>query len=113
AMGVFLQSYPRFTGLTGSREQIDHVKGAFRVFAQRKDDLTNKGGYVLPHTAITYLIDPQGKFVAHFTDALSAVEMTDRLRPLLETEKAARERTPTADDQERLHVVERSQGAAG
>ena len=39
AMRAFLQSYPRFTGLTGSRQQIDCIKKAFRVFAQRVDDL--------------------------------------------------------------------------
>jgi cytochrome oxidase Cu insertion factor (SCO1/SenC/PrrC family) len=31
-MRAFLQSYPRFTGLTGSRQQIDRIKKAFRVF---------------------------------------------------------------------------------
>lgn len=88
AMRSFLRSYPRFTGLTGSREQIDHVKGTFRVFAQRKDDHTGRGGYDVPHTAITYLIDPQGKIAAHFTDALSAEEIAGRLRSLLEHDEA-------------------------
>src|SRR5580658_8930024 len=31
-MRAFLRSYPRFTGLTGSREQIDTAKRVFRVF---------------------------------------------------------------------------------
>jgi protein SCO1/2 len=95
AMRLFLQSYPRFTGLTGSREQIDHVKRAFRVFAERKDDLASNAGYVLPHTAITYLIDPQGKFLTHFSDALSAQEIANRLRSSLESDEAPCERTPT------------------
>jgi cytochrome oxidase Cu insertion factor (SCO1/SenC/PrrC family) len=29
---------PRFIGVTGSREQIDNAKRAFRVFAQRRDE---------------------------------------------------------------------------
>jgi cytochrome oxidase Cu insertion factor (SCO1/SenC/PrrC family) len=94
-MRSFLRSYPRFTGLTGSREQIDHVKGAFRVFAQRRDDQASKGDYAIPHTAITYLVDPQGRFAAHFSDALSAEEIAGRLRSLLESDKAPCERAPT------------------
>jgi len=84
AMRAFLRSYPRFTGLTGSREQIDHVKSAFRVFAQRRDDQASAGGYVVPHTAITYLVDPSGELAAHFSDALSAEEIAARLTSLLE-----------------------------
>ena len=43
----------RFTGLTGSREQIDRAKNAFRVFAQRVDDPAGNGGYAVVHPAIT------------------------------------------------------------
>lgn len=88
AMHAFLRPYPRFTGLTGSRDQIDHAKQAFRVFAERKDDPTGRDAYVIPHTAITYLMDTHGRFVAHFTDALSAEEMATRLRLLLGSTEA-------------------------
>jgi protein SCO1 len=83
AMRSFLQSYPRFTGLTGSREQIDRVKKAFRVFAQRVDDPAGNGEYAIPHTAIAYVLDPRGRFVSHFTDALSAEEIAVRLKLLM------------------------------
>ena len=90
AMRAFLQSYPRFTGLTGSRQQIDRIKKAFRVFAQRVDDLAGNGDYAVPHTAITYVMDPKGRFVSHFTDALSAEEIACRLRLLLKSDEASR-----------------------
>jgi protein SCO1/2 len=90
AMRAFLQSYPRFTGLTGSRQQIDRIKKAFRVFAQRVDDLAGNGDYAVPHTAITYVMDPKGRFVSHFTDALSAEEIASRLRLLLKSDEAPR-----------------------
>jgi protein SCO1 len=85
-MRSFLQPYPRFTGLTGSREQIDRVKKAFRVFAQRVDDPTGNGEYAIPHTAIAYVLDPRGRFVSHFTDAPSAEEIAVRLKQLLTTD---------------------------
>src|SRR5215471_4485218 len=74
--------------LTGSLEQIDRIKKAYRVFAQRVDDLAGKGEYAIPHTAITYVVDPHGRFVSHFADALSAEEIATRLRLLLKSDKA-------------------------
>jgi protein SCO1/2 len=74
---------PRFVGLTGSREQIDEAKRAFRVFARKVKDPDDPDGYAVPHTAIAYLLDPDGRYAAHFTDAVDAPEMTARLRALL------------------------------
>ena len=82
-MRKFLRSYPRFTGLTGSHEQIDRAKRSFRVFAQRRDGAGKDGAYEVAHTAITYLLDPAGELILHFGDALSADEMEFRLSKLL------------------------------
>jgi protein SCO1/2 len=83
-MRTFLEkAYPRFTGLTGAREEINAVKHAFRIFAERRPDPREPDGYVVPHTAISYLLDPTGQYAAHFTDALDETEVADRLRPLL------------------------------
>jgi len=83
AMREFLRPYPRYIGLTGSTDAIERAKREFRVFARRKDDPDDPDGYSVPHTAITYLISPQGQYAAHFTDALTADEIVVRLRPHL------------------------------
>lgn len=82
-MKQFLASYPRFTGLTGTREQIDATKQAFRVFAQRKEEAEEPGGYVVPHTAFTYVLDPRGAYVAHYPDTIDPETMMARLREVL------------------------------
>jgi protein SCO1 len=83
-MRAFLETrYPRFTGLTGTRAEIDAAKRAFRVFAERRLDPHEPDGYVVPHTAISYVLDPDGKYAAHFIDALEETEVTDRLRMVL------------------------------
>ena len=79
----FLVPHPRFTGLTGSVEQIERAKAAFRVFARRTSDPDDPLGYRVPHTAIAYLLDAEGHCVDHFGDALTSEEILDRLRPLL------------------------------
>lgn len=81
---AFLQSkYPRFLGLTGGAEEIDAAKRSFRVFAQRKEDPSDPQGYAVPHSAITYLIGPDGGYLAHFTDGVDEAQVVGRLRALV------------------------------
>lgn len=82
------EHYPRFAGLTGTQDQVAAAKAAFRVFAQRKADAEDPDGYAVPHTAITYLIDPQGKYRAHFVDALDQGVIADRIMDILSEEDA-------------------------
>ena len=63
------EHYPRFTGLTGHQTAVDAARAAFHVFAQRRDGIE---GYDVPHSAITYLVGPDGDFRTHFNEAVSA-----------------------------------------
>lgn len=72
-MKAFLEgSYPRFTGLTGQPDQIEAAKRAFRVFARRRPDPDDPDGYAVPHTAITYLVNPDGHSARHWPDTADA-----------------------------------------
>ncbi len=82
-MRDFLLAYPAFTGLTGSPSAIEQAKREFRVFARRRDDPEDPDGYAMPHTAITYLLSPEGSYVTHFPDSLPQEELTAELRRLL------------------------------
>lgn len=86
-MKAFLGGYDaRFVGLTGTRAQVDAAKASYRIFAERVADPDSPGSYDVPHTAISYLIGPDGHYIAHFTDAVSAPELAQRLHTLLERE---------------------------
>lgn len=79
-MKAFLEkSFPRFLGLSGSKDQIARAKADFKVFAQKQLDDTAPGGYVVPHTAFSYLLDPQGNYSQHFTNASSEDDIVDEL----------------------------------
>jgi len=80
-------NYPQFTGLTGSAEQVDDAKTAFRVFAQPKADVNASEGYVVPHTAIAYLIDPQGQYCAHFIDSIPRETIAARMLAIISKEE--------------------------
>jgi protein SCO1/2 len=79
-MKAFLEeNYPRFTGLTGSVERTEAAKENFRVFARRAADPTGRDEYVIPHSAITYVLDKSGTFLTHFTDAVDEDALVTRL----------------------------------
>ncbi|MFJ8819439.1 SCO family protein [Amycolatopsis thermoflava] len=81
----FLETgYPRFTGLTGTAEQTDNARRAFGVFARRRPDPEDPDGYAVPHTAITYLLDPDGNYRTHWTDTTDAGTIAADLAHALE-----------------------------
>jgi protein SCO1/2 len=83
-------THPRYTGLTGTRDQVRAAMAAYRVFAHRVDEAD---GYAMPHTSFTYLMDEEGRYVTYFPDTLTAEDLAARLREYL----AGRvDRTPTA-----------------
>lgn len=65
AMKNYLSSFdPHLKGLTGNLDQVTKVITTFRVYA-RKVPLKD-GDYTMDHTALIYLMDRYGKFVAPF-----------------------------------------------
>ena len=80
-MRSFLEtSYPHFLGLTGSTEAIEKARRSFRVFAERKADPADPDGYAMAHTAISFLLDREGHYVDHFSDAMDAGKIVERIR---------------------------------
>lgn len=89
-MKAFLErNFPRFTGLTGSREAIDRAKDSFRVFTRRGPDPEDEEGYAMPHTAFAYLLGPDGKYLTHFMDTADAAKMARGLCDVLARTGAA------------------------
>ena len=66
ALKDYLSSFdPHLSGLTGDADAIAAVAKAYRAI-YRKVPL-DQGGYTMDHTAIIYLMDKQGRFVAPFS----------------------------------------------
>lgn len=60
AMAEYMAAFdPRFTGLTGSREEIDRILSAYRVNSRKVP--RDEGPYLMDHTASVYLLDGEGK----------------------------------------------------
>jgi protein SCO1/2 len=64
-MKDYLSSFdPHLRGGTGDQKAIDAVEKAYRVYAKKVP--AEKGDYSMDHTALVYLMDKQGRFVAPF-----------------------------------------------
>jgi protein SCO1 len=64
-MADYLSSFdPHLRGASGDRQAIDAVEKAYRVYAKKVP--TDNGDYSMDHTALVYLMDNQGRFVAPF-----------------------------------------------
>jgi protein SCO1/2 len=64
-MKDYLSSFdPHLHGATGDAKAIEAVENAYRVYAKKV--ATDKGDYSMDHTALVYLMDKQGRFVAPF-----------------------------------------------
>ena len=76
--------HPSVVGLTGTPEQIKQVAKAYRVYyAKVPSEAGNKDDYLMDHSAVIYLMGPDGKFVAHFTNTTDGETMAAKIAPLL------------------------------
>lgn len=64
-MKSYLSSFdPHLRGLTGDQAAVDGVVKAYRAYSKRVPN--PDGSYTMDHTALVYLMDKEGRFVAPF-----------------------------------------------
>jgi protein SCO1/2 len=75
----YLSSFhPRIFGLTGNTDQISAIEKEYRVYAKKVP--LKDGGYTMDHTAVVYLMDKNGRFLAPFNLKRSADDAATDLR---------------------------------
>jgi protein SCO1/2 len=82
AMKDYLSSFdPHLKGLTGDPDAVAKVISGFRVYAKKVP--LKDGDYTMDHTALIYLMDRDGKFVAPFNLKRAPEEAAKDLRRYL------------------------------
>jgi protein SCO1/2 len=78
----YLSSFdPHLRGATGDLKAIEAAEKAYRVYAKKVP--TGNGEYSMDHTALIYLMDKQGRFVAPFSLKRKPEESAAELRKYL------------------------------
>eukprot|EP00003_Mantamonas_plastica_P017405 TRINITY_DN2889_c0_g1_i4.p1 TRINITY_DN2889_c0_g1~~TRINITY_DN2889_c0_g1_i4.p1 ORF type:complete len:151 (+),score=38.66 TRINITY_DN2889_c0_g1_i4:264-716(+) len=70
---------PGLICLTGTKEQVEQVSKAYRVFSSRSDDGVDTEDYLIDHSIFTYLMGPDGQFRHIFGQNTDAPVMASRI----------------------------------
>ena len=82
AMKDYLSSFdPHLKGLSGDPDAVAKVISGFRVYAKKVP--LKDGDYTMDHTALIYLMDRDGKFVAPFNLKRTPEEAANNLKRYL------------------------------
>jgi cytochrome oxidase Cu insertion factor (SCO1/SenC/PrrC family) len=83
-LATYVKSFhPRLIGLSGTPAEIEAVTKSYRVYVKKVADPKSSAGSTFDHSAIIYLMGPDGAYLAHFTHASNVEAMAERLAKLL------------------------------
>ena len=81
AVTAYVENFgPNFVGLSGSLEAIAKDAKAYRVSYQKFQDEKTGDNYTIDHSALAYLMDPDGEYITHIPYGTPAPKMTEILR---------------------------------
>jgi protein SCO1/2 len=69
------------TALTGSPDEVATAEKAYRVYAAKHP--RSEGGYDMDHSAVIYVMDPEGRAVATLSPEATGKAIAERLQKLL------------------------------
>lgn len=80
-LAEYLKSFdPHIVALTGTEEQIAAVTKEYRVYVEAQQ---GGGDYLVNHSSLFYLMNPEGRFVNVIRGDASGDELADKLRQMM------------------------------
>ena len=76
---------PDFIGLRGDQAQTEAFERGYGIVVHRVDYPESATGYLLDHTAVIYVIDPQGNLRLTFPHDFDPALIAEDIRHLLQT----------------------------
>lgn len=75
--------HDKLVGLSGSKAEIKAVAKAYKAYFAKVNEDDPDGNYTMDHSSTTYLMGPDGAYVAHFSHGTESVKMAARLQEIL------------------------------
>ena len=80
-MAQYVENFhPTLIGLTGSEAQVARMTSAYKVYYATAPSDKSDGSYMVDHSGYLYLMDPQGRYLAHFPHNVASQRLADVLR---------------------------------
>ncbi|MBK1718284.1 SCO family protein [Thiocystis violacea] len=79
--------HPRIQGITGTPEQVAQVARLYGAAYRRAEEAGSAMGYLVDHSAYTYVIDPSGGLSRTLDHATPPLEILAAIRSLLDAEQ--------------------------
>ncbi|CAE7534626.1 Sco1, partial [Symbiodinium microadriaticum] len=83
--------HPSFSFLTGTRDQIERATRAYRVYfskVDQNDDVDED--YLVDHSIVLYLLDPDGEFVEFYTQSMQVSDIVQSIAKHMKEDTAKR-----------------------
>jgi protein SCO1 len=76
--------HPDFIGLTGPPDQMEALYEVFDIFSEKVDSSGGATGYLISHTATTFVLDPEGRWRLRESYGTPVEDLVHDIRLLLE-----------------------------
>ena len=75
-MRAYVRAFsPRIVGLTGTLAEIRAIEQKYRITSTIDDTGSGRSGYTIDHTAVLFLVAPDGRYLAPFAATESGAEL--------------------------------------
>jgi protein SCO1/2 len=79
----YAANFPNLIALTGSMEEVKEAARVYKIYYQKAAASADDENYLVDHSSFIYLMDAEGKYLAHFPHDINAQKLEAAVRAAL------------------------------
>lgn len=76
----YAANFPGLVALTGSMEEVKEAARVYKIYFQKATESADDENYLVDHSSFIYLMDADGKYLAHFPHDINAQKLEAAIR---------------------------------